>query len=446
MKRFFHLFAALLSAAILAACGGGNNGLYSSTPLSVAHSQPASGPYAAHRVTEKVLHSFKGGSDGAVPVNVILTDMKGVLYGTTEQGGNSGCLSGDGCGTFFKVSTSGAESVLYGFKGGYTDGQYPKGGLIERSGVLYGTTQTGGAYLSGTFFKITTSGKETMLHSFGSGYDGIYPYARLIYVPANDMFYGTTLYGGSGSCYGGCGTVFSVTPSGKETVLHSFAGGQDGSLLAGTLLYSNGELYGTTETGGGGGGSTCSNTSVPVGCGTIFSVSTSGTEKVLYSFTGGTDGAYPDGGLIDVNGTLFGMAQQGGSGCGSGCGTIFSLGTSNSFRSVYKFQGPPNDGAFPWGNLTNVKGVLYGTTDLGGVSSACPAVSSITGCGMVFRVTTGGNEQMLYSFKGNSDGAYANTTLLYVKGVLYGTTLFGGSGSCARAGGNGCGTVSSLTP
>jgi uncharacterized repeat protein (TIGR03803 family) len=229
-------------------------------------------------------------------------------------------------------------------------------------------------------------------------------------------------------------------------VLHSFAGGQDGSLLAGTLLYSNGELYGTTETGGGGGGSTCSNTSVPVGCGTIFSVSTSGTEKVLYSFTGGTDGAYPDGGLIDVNGTLFGMAQQGGSGCGSGCGTIFSLGTSNSFRSVYKFQGPPNDGAFPWGNLTNVKGVLYGTTDLGGVSSACPAVSSITGCGMVFRVTTGGNEQMLYSFKGNSDGAYANTTLLYVKGVLYGTTLFGGSGSCARAGGNGCGTVFSLTP
>jgi uncharacterized repeat protein (TIGR03803 family) len=450
MRHSYRFVAAFLSAAILAACGGANNGLYSSTPLSVTRSQPALGPHAANRVTEKVLHGFTGGSDGAVPVNVILTDMKGVLYGTTEQGGGSGCQSSDGCGTVFKASTSGAESVLYGFKGGKTDGQYPKGGLIERSGVLYGTTQTGGANSAGTFFKITASGKETMLHSFGgavgSGYDGVYPYARLIYVSANDMFYGTTLYGGSGSCYGGCGTVFSVTPSGKETVLHSFGGGQDGDFLSGSLLYSNGELYGTTENGGGGGGSTCSNTSVPVGCGTIFSVSTSGTEKVLYSFTGGSDGAYPDGGLIDVNGKLYGMAQQGGAGCGGGgCGTIFSLSASNAFHAIYSFQGPPNDGAFPWGNLTNVDGVLYGTTDEGGASTACTISTGTTGCGTVFRVTTSGKEQMLYSFEGSPDGAYANTSLLYAKGVFYGTTLFGGSGSCTRAGGSGCGTVFSLT-
>ena len=348
------------------------------------------------------------------------------------------------------MSTSGAESVLYGFKGGYTDGQYPKGGLIERSGVLYGTTQTGGANLSGTFFKITPSGKETMLHSFGgvvgSGYDGIYPYASLIYVSANNMFYGTTLYGGTGSCYGGCGTVFSVTPSGKETVLHSFAGGQDGSLLAGSLLYSNGKLYGTTENGGGGGGSTCSNSSAPVGCGTIFSLSKSGTEKVLYSFTGGSDGAYPGGGLINVNGTLYGMAGGGGSGeCTSGCGTIFSLSASGAFDAIHSFHGPPKDGASPWGNLTNVKGALYGTTDQGGASTACAVVSGTTGCGTIFRVTTSGKEQVLYSFEGSPDGAWANTTLLYMKGVLYGTTLVGGSGSCTRSVGNGCGTVFSLS-
>ena len=137
-----------------------------------------------------------------------------------------------------------------------------------------------------------------MLHSFGAavsgGYDGIGPYGGLIYVHADDKFYGTTLEGGTGTCGSsgaGCGTVFSVTPSGKETVLHSFAGGQDGDFPTGSLLYSNGRLYGTTQIGGG--GSTCGNTG-SVGCGTIFSVRTSGKEKVLYSFTGGSDGAFPD--------------------------------------------------------------------------------------------------------------------------------------------------------
>jgi uncharacterized repeat protein (TIGR03803 family) len=166
---------------------------------------------------EKVLHSFTGGSDGAVPVNMILTDLNGVLYGVTEQGGGSGCLSGNGCGTFFKLSTSGAESVLYSFKG-KPDGQNAKGGVVERSGVLYGTTQSGGKYGGGAFFKITTSGKETVLHSFGNpGYYG--PYARVIYVAANDMFYGTTLDGGTGTCGTsglGCGTVFSVTQPAKK--------------------------------------------------------------------------------------------------------------------------------------------------------------------------------------------------------------------------------------
>ena len=446
MKHLSKILGACLSAAILVACGGAATGVYSSTPLSVARSQPASGPYAAHRVTEKVLHSFTGGTgDGAYPVNLILTNVKGVLYGTTEQGGGSGCQSGsNGCGTVFEVSTSGAESVLYSFKGGKTDGQYAKGGVVERNGVLYGTTQSGGTYGGGTFFKITTSGKETVLHSFGSGYYG--PYARVIYVAANDMFYGTTLYGGSGSCYLGCGTVFSVTPAGKETVLHSFQGGQDGDFPTGSLLYSNGELYGTTQLGGGGGSSFCYTSSGPTGCGTIFSVGTSGTEKVLYSFTGGSDGAFPDGGLIDVNGTMYGMAEQGGAGCGSGgCGTIFSLSKSGTFQDIYSFQGPPNDGAFPWGNLTNVKGVLFGTTDQGGASTACSTASRTPGCGVVFRVTTSGKERMLYSFEGGPDGNYANTTLLYMKGVLYGTTLLGGSGSCTRTAGNGCGTVFSLS-
>jgi uncharacterized repeat protein (TIGR03803 family) len=444
MKQLIPLVAAFLSAAILTACGG-NTVPSSSAPTLTARSQSPLGPRAAHGVTEKVLYSFAGGSNGSHPLDEALIAANGTLHSSTERGGGSACESSDGCGTVFKMSTSGAESVLYSFKG-EPDGQYAKGGVIERSGVFYGLTQEGGAYSAGTFFKVTTSGKETVLHSFGAavsgGSDGIAPYAGLIYVQADDKFYGTTIYGGTGSCGTsglGCGTVFSVTPSGKETVLHSFAGGDDGDFLTGSLVYNKGELYGTTQLGGGGGGSLCG--SSDPGCGTIFSVSTSGTEKVLYSFTGGSDGAFPDAGLIDLNGTLYGMAQQGGAGCASGCGTVFSLSASGAFKAIYAFHGPPNDGALPWGNLTNVKGVLYGATQLGGASTKCTPFSSITGCGVVFRVTASGTEKMLHSFKDGADGADPITTLLYLNGVLYGTTYFGGSGSCT----NGCGTVFSLS-
>jgi uncharacterized repeat protein (TIGR03803 family) len=440
------LIAALLSGAILAACGA-NSVLSSPTTGLAALSRSASGPYASHGVTENVLYSFAGGSDAEHPTNEALIAVNGTLYGDTEQGGGSGCGSGDGCGTVFAMSTSGAESLIYSFKG-KPDGQYAKGGLVERSGVFYGTTQVGGQYGYGTFFKVTTAGKETVLHSFGAvvsgGYDGIYPYGGLIYVQADGKFYGTTIYGGTGSCGtsgSGCGTVFSVTPSGKETVLHNFTGGQDGELLTGSLLYSNGKIYGTTQLSGG--GSSCGNSSA-VGCGTLFSLSTSGTEKVLYSFTGASDGAFPSGGLIDVSGTLYGMAGSGGSavGCnGGGCGTVFSLKTSGAFKAIYSFQGAPKDGASPFGNLTDVNGVLYGTTEDGGASSKCTTSAGITGCGAAFGVTTSGKEKMLHSFKDGTDGATPTGTLLYLNGILYGTTHNGGSGSCS----NGCGTAYSLS-
>lgn len=452
MNSIRNLFSACLSAALLAACGGSYSGLSSSTASSfkgAAAAQHASGR-TKNAVTETVLHTFTGGSDGAVPASAELTELNGTLYGITRDGGGTGC-GGNGCGTIFKLSPSGTEKVLYDFKGGSADGVHPKGGLVERSGVLYGTTQGGGPYGAGTFFKITTAGKKTGLYDFGapigSGYDGIYPYGRLIYVQANDMFYGTTIAGGSGSCSGGCGIAFSVTPSGKETILHSFKGGKDGDFLTGNLLYEGGKLYGTTQLGGGGGGSACTSSGVPAGCGTVFSVSTSGKEKVLYRFTAGADGAFPDAGVIDLNGTLYGMAGQGGgTGCGGrGCGSIFGLSTSGSFRTVYSFQGPPSDGAGPFGNLTKVNGSLYGATEYGGAGtgSPCPGVSGIAGCGVVFHVTTSGHENVLYSFKGSPDGAVGNTTLLYINGLFYGTTDNGGS--VCEGSGVSCGTVFSIT-
>lgn len=174
-------------------------------------------------------------------------------------------------------------------------------------------------------------------------------------------------------------------------------------------------------------------------------MSTSGREKVLYSFTGGADGAFPAGGLLDVNGTLYGMAGNG-SGCnyaGGECGTIFGVSKSGAFHVIHNFQGAPNDGTEPFGNLINVNGILYGATQFGGSGTACPPTSGITGCGTVFRVTTSGKERVLHNFKDSPDGYGGQTTLLHLNGVYYGTTDLGGS-ACGSSGG--CGTVFSLTP
>ena len=458
------LVGLLSSVGVLAACGGVNNFSSPAMPAAALRAAPplartdpqqplisrAASGGVFHETgvatsSETVLYSFAGGSDGAVPANDVLLALNGKFYGITRSGGGSGC-GGSGCGTVFKATSSGGETVLYRFQGGY-DGRYPKGGLVERNGVLYGTTQGGGSYGGGTFFKVTTAGKETVLHNFGavvrSGYDGYSPYGRLIYVAATGKFYGTTISGGIATC--GCGTVFSVTPSGKETILHSFAGAPDGNFLTGSLIYNNGYLYGTSQLGGSGNASACTGTSGVVGCGTIFRVSTSGAEKVLYNFTGGADGAFPDAGLIDVSGKFYGMTGGGftSSGCDPNCGNVFSVTTSGTLHVIHTFAGPPSDGASPFGNLTNVKGVLYGATQYGGSDTACPGFSGVTGCGVVFRVTTSGKERVLYSFQGSPDGSTAQTSLLESGGVLYGTTDFGGSG-CAPSGG--CGTIFSITP
>jgi uncharacterized repeat protein (TIGR03803 family) len=241
--------------------------------------------------------------------------VNGALYGTTIVGGVSCVSDGGGCGTVFSITPGGKEKVVYSFRGG-TDGALPGGaGLIDVTGTLYGTTRYGGAYSThfvgsaGTVFTITPSGKEKVLHSFGSGTDGIEPQSGLIEV--NGTLYGTTYSGGSGHCGTfGCGTVFSITPSGRETVLHSFSG-PDGHEPMTALLNVNGTLYGTTNSGG------------AHGFGTVFSMTLSGDETVLYSFGGsGQDGLFPESGVIDVNGTLYGTTWWGGATNG---GTVFSI-------------------------------------------------------------------------------------------------------------------------
>ncbi|MFY9738039.1 MAG: choice-of-anchor tandem repeat GloVer-containing protein [Candidatus Cybelea sp.] len=304
--------------------------------------------------TESTLYSFEGSPDGAYPA-ASLTALNGEFYGTTEEGG-SGCSPSGGCGTVFEISPSGMESILYSFKGG-TDGLQPTAGLTVVNGELYGTTTGGGTAGYGTVFKVSTSGSESVVHSFGNVPDGAYPYSGLLAL--HGSLYGTTYSGGTGAGYG---TVFKMSMSGKDHVIYNFnpnSSSGDGESPEAGVIALNGKLYGTTYYGG------------TSGKGTIFGVSMSGKEEMLYSFAGGADGALPTGGLIAVNGALYGAAPNGGTyggGCAndpSGCGLIFKITTSGKKTTLHTFQGIP-DGEMPAGTLIAVNKVLYGTTELGG--------------------------------------------------------------------------------
>jgi uncharacterized repeat protein (TIGR03803 family) len=413
---------AFLSTAILTACGGSNNGLSSSTPMSVAPQFAGPLSLSRSRITGErtyvrpaysVLYSFKGGSeDGANPYAALL-DINGELYGTTDGGG------ANSAGTVFTITTSGKETVLYSFKGP-PDGQQPQADLLSVKGTLYGTTYEGGAYnSSGTVFAITTSGTETVLHSFslGSG-DGANPQAGLVNVKG--ALYGTTTFGGLNPCSGeGCGTIFSITTHGKETVLYGFNEQHDGEYPLASLINVKGTLYGTTYQGG---AITCSSQ----GCGTAFSITPSGAETVLHSFGGSGDGKYPDASLVNVNGALYGTTQTGGA---KGRGTVFLITPSRKETVLHSFKGGSGDGEDPDAGLTNVNGKLYGTTSAGGTNNE----------GTVYTITTSGKETVLHSFKGGSgDGDAPWAGLINVNGTLYGTTKSGGA--------NDDGTVFSLSP
>lgn len=355
-------------------------------------------------VTETTLWSFACPPDGWDPY-AGLTNVGGILYGTTNRGGTNNY------GIVFKITTSGTERVLYSFAGG-SDGSDPYAGLTNVNGTLYGTTYDGGTNGDGAVFKITKSGKETVLHSFAGGSDGAHPYAGLTNV--GGTLFGTTNRGGTS----GDGTVFKITTSGVESVLHNFASGTDGSEPYAGLINVRGALYGTTQFGG---------TSGNVG--TVFKITTSGTEHVLHDFGADSDGSEPYGGLINVNGTLYGTTYSGGV---SGDGTVFKITKSGKETVLYSFAGGL-DGAQPYAGLTSMNGMLYGTTYQGGVSGQI-------GYGTVFKITTSGVESVLYRFQVNgdpSDGAYPAAGLSDVGGTLYGTTTEYGQASC--------GTVFSLT-
>jgi uncharacterized repeat protein (TIGR03803 family) len=355
-----------------------------------------------------------------------LLAVGGELYGTTAAGGYHDW------GTVYSLSTTGVRKVLHRFGSGSNapnDGVNPVGNLIEVKSLLYGATIVGGKCGSGSVYSMSKIGTETILHSF-CGSDGIQPLAGLVNV--NGTLYGTTEYGVSSS---DSGTVYSVTTAGTFKIVHNFTGSpNDGSRPAAPLLDVNGTLYGTTLYGG------------SDKDGTVYTIDATGKERVLYNFQGGSDGALPSSGLIDVNGTLYGTTLRGGGnhvGCSpscAGCGTVYSISTTGHEKVLYSFGGSGTfggaNGTSPSTGLLEFNGSLYGTASSGGSD----------GLGVVFSLSPSGSEQVLHNFAGGSDGANPSSELIDLNGTLYGTTSQGGSTlGCKRFGGSGCGTVFTLT-
>jgi len=255
--------------------------------------------------SETVLYSFQGTSDGLEPIGNLVRDQSGNLYGATAFGGNMADCGGNGCGVVFKITPANQESVIYTFQGG-ADGYYPYGGVtMDSGGNLYGTTVMGGSENCtngcGTVFKVTPNGTKSILYAFQGGADGFLPTSSVT-LDASGNAYGTTS-GGSGYNEG---TVFKVSPGGVEMVLYAFHGGADGAIPeAGLVMDKAGNFYGTTYYGG---GTNCSHG----GCGTVFKLTPGGKETVLFAFQA-QHGRYPDAGLLlAAHGKLYGTTLEGG--------------------------------------------------------------------------------------------------------------------------------------
>jgi uncharacterized repeat protein (TIGR03803 family) len=286
-------------------------------------------------------------------------------------------------------------------------------------------------------FKLTPVGEFTLLYSFTGGSDGANPNGLIIDAKGN--FYGTT-----GTSNAGNGEVFELTSSGGLEVLYNFTQPADGSFPNGVIRDSKGNLYGTTFEGGdlsycrvqGG------------GCGLVYKLATSGKETVLYSFKGKSDGAFPLSPLVmDKAGNLYGTASQGGYEKGNchilnqpvGCGTVFKIDTAGAFSVLFRFDSA--DGNDPGPLMQDTHTNIYGTSRFGG--NGC----SGGGCGVVYKLTAGGKESVLSNFKGQADGGDPEAKVVEdSKGNLYGTAISGGDLSCTPGQGTGCGVIFELTP
>lgn len=280
---------------------------------------------------ETIIANFAGTPSAGSPMGATLPTADGSFYGTTYSGG------ANNLGTVYKVGADDSIATLWSF-GSNLDGELPKGALVQlNDGNFYGTTSSGGQYGWGTVFRVTPAGAETVLWSFGNGTDGVDPEGGLV-AGSDGNLYGTTSLGGTNNI----GTVFRITPAGVETVLWNFASASGGLAVAPMTLGRDGNFYGTTQTGG------------PNGGGTLFKITSAGALTTVWGFGAGTDGAMPSSGVIEASdGNFYGTTSLGGTiqSCGGGedpygCGTIFKV-TPSGVETVLWDFGFGGNGASP---------------------------------------------------------------------------------------------------
>jgi uncharacterized repeat protein (TIGR03803 family) len=330
---------------------GSDGNFYGTTPLGGPHSKGTAFKIDATG-SLTTLHSFSGSpGDGAVPVAGLAQGSDGNFYGTTTSGGMFFQ------GTVFRMTPSGAVTVLHSFNSFFGEGAVPFAGLVQGSdGNFYGTTAFGGAHFKGTVFKIDATGNLTTLHSFsGSPSEGATPVAALVQ-GSDGNFYGTTASGGQHFQ----GTVFRITQGGALTVLHSFSGfPSEGAVpFAGLVQGNDGNFYGTTALGG------------TYSKGTVFNIDATGSLTTLHSFSGSpSEGANPVAGLVQgSDGNFYGTTALGGT---HSRGTVFNIDATGSLTTLHSFGGSPGEGALPFAALVQGSdGNFYGTTALGGAHGA----------------------------------------------------------------------------
>jgi uncharacterized repeat protein (TIGR03803 family) len=369
---------------------------------------------AARAQTFTVLYSFGNGS-GSAPFAGVTLDQRGAIYGTTAEGGA-------GCGTVFRLSHSGGGWVIntiHTFHGGTADGCYPYARVVfGPDGLLYGTTNYGGANNSGTVFSLRPPPSvcravlcpwiETVLDSFTGGRDGAYPYYGDLSFDQAGSIYGTTEMGGARNG----GAVFKLTPSGSgwtESVLWSFTGEADGDQpISGVIFDNAGNLYGTTSNG---------NDLTEFGTVYELSPSQSGwTETTLYDFTDGDNGSGSGGLVMDSNGNLFGFTGD------FSPGAAYELTPSNgswTFTVLQVFEG--GDGGPVDSPTLDSQGNLYGSLPTGG-----------NDYGEIFKLTPSGDEWIytpLFDFNGSNGSFPMGGVTLDGNGNLYGTTPVPGNGT-----------------
>jgi uncharacterized repeat protein (TIGR03803 family) len=337
--------------------------------------------------TVSTLYNFSGQNSSGSPAGVVLAQgHDGKLYGTTY--GPSGSA-----GSIFRVTTSGVETQLYTFG---SDGTNPTGGLtLATDGNFYGTASAGGASNNGVLFMLSPNSVYTVLHEFAGGTDGAIPDTPPIEASDGNL-YGTTLG------IGGASTVYKFTIGGSLSTIYTFSqtsGEYAGALVQGT----DGNLYGTAELGGTG------------TCGTLFKLTTAGSLLWSYSFPCGLGGFLPFSLLQANDGNFYGTTLGGG--VGIGCGTVFKLNQQDHVSLLYAFKNVP-DGCEPFGLVQGTDGNLYGTTFDGGKGSS-------GGNGTVFQLTVSGTHTILYDFGANGKSITA-APMQDTNGNFYGTTESGG--------------------